>query len=592
MNLRICNSALPGLAAAALLAASVSVSALSVTQPTAATVVAAGDDYATQQLSDPWDMNNALDLDTDDSFNVANQTFASGLFTGDTTVGSDNEIFPLFGGFVSSINSSRGYNHPVDTTRYRYFTIKMRATRPTATPEVANIVFFAANYTNGACGQTGFTQLANNTWQILTFDMVTNNITSAACAHQWQDFPVGALRFDPALDNNSPFQSVHFSVDWIRLTPVATSAEKTAVTWTDSGYSGTYSVTLNETGTNATTLLLASGISGTSYQADLTRFPAGQYTVTVSRDTGTATTANSGLFRINAAPTVAVTSPNFRGDQAHNFATTVVGNPWGPIDAGDFLTVINWTNVSYTNPAGSFYGRPTNNDPQWYMNLGNQAIDTSLYRSLCFTLQDFGQRAVGLGSVARFFWGSKVTGNLTISQDVPLSSGKNEYCFADIAAVPIEPNSLAGPWSGTQTEFRVDPHEFPVSSACTSSPSPFNCHDVELDSVVLSPFLQANPGFTFTYNLGDADTSNVTVSLSLDPDTTPGNGNEILLFSGLVPNSNGQYVWAGSRSVNYGRYNVLITADDGLNPVSQYSSGPVLVGARDGIFRNGFDPIP
>jgi hypothetical protein len=33
----------------------------------------------------------------------------------------------------------------------------------------------------------------------------------------------------------------------------------------------------------------------------------------------------------------------------------------------------------------------------------------------------------------------------------------------------------------------------------------------------------------------------------------------------------------------------LVVADDGLNSVSQYAGGPLIVGARDGIFRNGFD---
>jgi len=593
MNPRINTRTLRSIAAAALLASSADGIALNVTQPTGTTVVAAGDDYASQQLANPWDMNDGIDIDTDDSFNVSGQTFSAGVFSASTTVGSDNQLFPLFGGFAGTINSSRGFNHPVDTTRYRYFTIKMFATRPTANTEVSYLGFFAADGSAGACGQTGLTALASSTWQVITYDMVTNNVPNANCSHAWQDFPVGALRLNPALDNNSPFTAVQFQIDWIRLTATPTAGELTPVQWTDSGYAGTYSVTLNETGANAVSVPLASGISGTSYQADLTRFPAGQYTLTVSRDSAPAASASSATFRINATPMPAVTAPDFHGDQALNFAATVVGNAWGPLSATDFTATPNWKNVSYTTPAGSFYGRPTNNDPQWYMNLANHAIDTDLYRSLCITLKDFGQRSVGLGSVARFFWGQKTNGNLTISQDIPLASGgPNEYCIADIAAEPIEPSSLAGPWTGTQTLFRVDPHEFPVSAACTSTPSAANCHDVELDSVVLSPFAQANPGYTFKWNLSDPDSPGNVVTLYLDPDLIPGNGNEIVLFSGVVASSSGQYVWPGSGSVNYGRYNVLITADDALNAVSQYSTGPILIGARDGIFRNGFDAVP
>src|SRR4051812_47858623 len=56
--------------------------ALSVTQPTAATIVQAGDDYATQVLGDAWDMNNALDVDSQDSYAVAGQGFSAGVFSG------------------------------------------------------------------------------------------------------------------------------------------------------------------------------------------------------------------------------------------------------------------------------------------------------------------------------------------------------------------------------------------------------------------------------------------------------------------------------------------------------------------------------
>lgn len=572
--------------------------ALGITQPTATTVVVAGDDYASEQLSNPWDMSDTGDIALDESFNVISQSFSGGLFSGTTTVGGDNELFPLFMGFGSSINSSRGYNHPIDTSRYRYLTIKLRETRASANTEVANITFLQSDsfsYNNGACGFTSNLPIAASAapaWVIHTFDMVTSHQANSTCPHNWLDFPtVAGIRLNPALDGSSPFQGVRVDIDWIRLTSVAAADAKTTVQWTDSGYAGTYSVTINETGANATSLLLGSGIGGTSFVADLSTLTPGQYTVTVSRDVG-GTSATSQMFRINSPPQVALTAPDVHGDQTRNFAASVLGNPWGPLTASDFTLVNNFTNVSYSSPVGSFYGRPTSADPQWFMNLANQAIDTKLYRSLCFTLKDFGPRLVGIGSVARFFWGQKTTGNLSISQDIPLNSGLNEYCVADIAAVPIEPQSVGGPWTGTQTEFRLDPHEFPVSAACMSTPSPANCHDVQLDSVVLSPFAEANPGYTFKWNLSDADDGTVNLGLYLDADTNPSNGNELLIHAASVSSTNGQFVWPGSGSVNYGTYQAFVIADDGKNAVTQYATGPIIIGPSDGIFRNGFDLLP
>ena len=337
-----------------------------------------------------------------------------------------------------------------------------------------------------------------------------------------------------------------------------------------------------------TTLLLGT-VAGTSYVADLSQLPPGQYQIVVTR-TDNSASALSQTFRINSPPEVELTSPNVRGDQSRNFAKTVVGNPWGPMDAADFSMIPDFWDISYAGQV--FYGQPKNADPQWYMNLANNTIDTDLYRSLCFTMEDFGARLIGTGSVARFFWGDRITGALTTSQDIPLYTGLNEYCFADIAAVPVEANPAGGAWSGGKTLFRLDPHEFTPTPACMANTdqSPSDCHAVELDSVVLSPFFMASPGFTFTWTLSDNDSSDTTahVTLALDTDQVV-NGNEIVLYDAIVTTANGQFVWPGSGSVNYGTYNVLITASDGRNSVTQYATGPLLVGPRDGIFRNGFD---
>jgi hypothetical protein len=266
-----------------------------------------------------------------------------------------------------------------------------------------------------------------------------------------------------------------------------------------------------------------------------------------------------------------------------------VGNPWGPIDAGDFAAVLNFTNVNYNTPPGSFYGRPTNNDPGWILNLGGHTIDTSLYRSLCFTLEVFGPRQVGLGSVARLFWGNSPS-QLTTSKDIPLDDNlgdttPSEYCIADLAAVPLESNPLGGGWSGSKSVLRLDPDEFTPPLGCNT---PDTCHDVRLDSVVLAPFASANPGYTFTWSVSDPDDTTVMLHLALDPDTTPGNGNEFVIGNLVVGNGNGSFAWSGSPPVPSGTYHVLATVDDGRNPVNQYAGGVLLV-TSDRIFANGFE---
>ena len=552
---------------------------VTVTQPTASTVVAAGDDYATQVLGNAWDMSDAIDVDTQESTQYfTGLIISAGNLSGTTSI-TGAGLFPLYMGLGSTINLSRGANFPIDTSHYRYLTIKLR---DNSVSQNVNAYFYPTDISS--YGVTHYFPVPQNQWAIVTIDFINDLYSSPTSIVQWTDQPfVTGLRVDPA--NGS---GVGFSIDWIRLTAPATAAQKTSVQWSDSGSATTYSIIAVDGAGAGTAYTLATGVSGTSYLADTSFLAPGQYQIQVKRADNTS--GNSATFRINSPPQIAVSAPSVGGDTAQDFATSVVGNPWGPFSATDFQIISNFTGVSYTNPVNSFYGRPTNSDPGWYFNLGGHAIDTGVYRSLCFDLEVFGPRSVGLGSVARVFWGNAPT-TMTTSQDIVLDDNLSDttvghYCIPDLSAVPLE-NANGGTWTGTMSQFRIDPDEFTPAGGCST---PDTCHDVRLDKVTLSPFAQANPGYTFQWSLSNADNASSTVAVYLDPDTNPFNGNEILIHSSPgTANGNGSYTWPGSTSITYGSYNVLIVADDGTNSVSQYAGGPLIVGARDGIFRNGFD---
>jgi hypothetical protein len=440
-----------------------------------------------------------------------------------------------------------------------------------------NVYFYlnGDSTSTGTIGTSHYFALPTSQWAIVTIDMVNDLFAGM----QWMTYPqLAGLRVDPA--NGHP---VGFDIDWIRLTAPATVAQNTAVQWTDSGAPGGSTYDIAAIDSDGVSYALVNSVSGTSYQADMTFLAPGQYTIQVIRHA----TAVSGtaMFHINSPPQIAVTAPSMRGEQSLNFAQSVTGNPWGPMDAADFSLISNFASSNFTTIPNSFYGRPANSDPGWILNLHGNTIDTSLYRSLCFKQEAFGSRSVG--AAARVFWGAG--NNLTTSQPISLDDNLSdtvvsEYCIPDLAAAPVEANPNGGTWSGTKAVFRLDPDEFTPPSGCSTMDT---CHDVRLDSVTLSPFAQGNPGYTFTWTFTDTDDAADTVDVYLDPDTTPGNGNEMLIASGL-PASNGQYVWPGS-NVNYGTYHALVVATDGKNIVDQYGGGVIIIGARDGIFRNGFE---
>jgi hypothetical protein len=556
--------------------------ALTITQPTAGThVVTAGDDYATRQFSDPWDMNNAADIATAESGGATSQTFSGGIFSFVTT-NADAGFVPLSQGLAGTINLSRGESRPVATNRYRYLTVKMRmsaASGPALTQQQPSQAYFlrdGASYGEGTYGFSNFIYLDPNQWAIVTYDMI--GLLHPSSPHTWTEYPqIRGLRIDP-----NGAANVRVEVDWIRLTAPATSQQKFNVSWSDT-QSGTYTVAAVDT--DGTVATLATGITGTSHQADLSKLPPGDWRIRVSRNGANA--LSPGLVHINAPPVVTITAPNVRGNQADNYAANDAGNPWGPMDPGDVLLTGSLTNIRYDNPPGTFYARPTSGDPGLTLNTTRKAIDTNYYRSLCVTMQVFGPRDIGLGSVARIFWGT-TTPTVSTSKDLVIEEGVNEYCIPDLAAVPLEPNSPTQ-WAGQLTYFRWDPHEFAPTAACTNTPTPESCREVRIQSIVLSPFARTNPGYVVRWNLADADTSTASVAVSLDPDRNPDNGNDIALGNVSAANGAGEFGFM-STTIPAGTYYVRLVTNDGVDGVSLHSDGPIVVGPPpDRLFRAGFN---
>ncbi len=553
--------------------------ALTVTAPPGgSTSIQSGADFATQVVGDAWDMSNAQDIDTDESANLTTQAFSNGLFS--ATAGTcPASIWPQFTGYGSQIVAvKRGPRYPIDTSVYRYFTIKFK----TSTTQPDRVLFFKNGDTSvtGNYGSGVFQSSPANQWTIQTWDLY-NDVYTTNPYFPWTGFTqVQGIRFDPCNSGSPTIQ-----VDWIRLTAPPTASQRYTVTWSDT-VNSTYTITAIDN-VDSTRFQLAAGVSGTSDSVDMSRLAPGDYRIEVARASPATTATSPGLIHINMPPQVALTAPSIRGEIAHSYAVNELGTQWGPINSGTiFQATPGFTNISYSG--GHFSGRPTNNDPEFIMKTTGHPIDASLYRSACFTMEVFGTRDVGTGSVARLFWGP-TSSSVTTTKDIVLNSGLNEYCFPDLADTTAVPLVSGGPWTGSLGYFRMDPHEFPVSMQCTNTPSPANCHDVQLNSISVSPFATANPNYTFTWTLADADNASAVIDLYLDPDTNPDNGNEILIHSQSAATGSGQFVYTGSGQVPSGTYHALIVADDGYNAVSQYAGGPIIVTTSDEIFGDGFE---
>ncbi|UXI69215.1 hypothetical protein [Tahibacter amnicola] len=566
---------------AGLLIGATTASALNVTQPDGVNdLVAAGDDFATQVLGDAWDMSHVGDLSTYDSGGLQSQLFNSGIYSAVTT-NADPGTYIHHPGTDGTVNLSRGKRHPIATGVYRYATLKIRMTANSG-PPLSGLqplqYFFLENdgsFLAGTIGFSNFFHISPNAWTILSVDMATQ--VHPASTYTWTGFPtVGGLRLDPTVNTN-----VKVEIDWIRMTSAPTSGQRYTVMWSDT-VSGSYTVTAID-GDNARHIL-GTGVSGTSYSADLSVLAPGDYRIEVSRNG--ATSLSPGTVHINAPPAITITAPTARGEQTRNYAQVELGNPWGPMDAADVLLTGSLTNISYTNPTGTFYGRPTSGDPGIVLQTTGHPVNADYYKSACFTLDVLGPSPSAPNSLVRLFWGNS-TANMSISKDIFLSAGMTEYCIEDMSVIPVEPGAPM-PWAGSFVYFRLDPHEYPVSNECISSPSPANCHDVRIESIVLSPWALAGPSYNITWNASDADNASTSLTIFLDTDRVYANGGEIAIATPAGTLGAGQHMFTTNGSIPNGRYYVGFVITDGANPVVQYSTGPVLLQFTDLIFRNGF----
>jgi hypothetical protein len=533
--------------------------------------IAAGNDFATQVVGNSWDMDRLADVVTTDSGDFANQSVSNGIFSANGGPLGDASLYLLYTGIGGTVNLANGARFAISTSTYRYLTVKFRVTNPNGTTlppsNPPQAVAYWYRDAPGFPNTFGLSQpaLVNiGQWQVTTFDLTQlplQGITWTSSA------TMRGLRFDPV-----QIAGLRIEVDWARLTSGnVASSQRYTITWSDSG-SGPYTISAVDSG--GVPFVLATGVTGNAFNADLSRLQPGNYLIRVSRSG--ASDDSNGPLTINTPPQFEFTSPSERGEQSQNFALAELADPWGPIEASDVLMTSSISNLSYGNPVGSLTGRPTSGDSGVIFNTRSTPIDTARYKSLCYTLQVAGPRDIGLGSVARIFWGNSLS-SMTTSDDIIVEAGLNTYCFADIGAIPLEPGGPIG-WTGSMQFVRLDPHEFEVSSACNSAPSTENCRDIRIDNFVLSPLANANPSYTFRWNHSDPDPTASTITLRLDLDRDPANGNEALVVSQATAPGSGLFAWTATNAYPSGRYEVQATIDDGANAVTQYATGPIVVG--------------
>ena len=564
---------------------------------TMAARLAAGPDYATDVLGDAWNMCNPDDISVDpDELKgwgdfafypaAAGRPCLAGGTTAKNGTANDTNLSLLYRGFEDIVNPGRsGLRSPIDPNVYKKVAFKMFSG---ATPnwQVPQVYWFHRGYTTADLNPAFGVRLVGATGNNVTGNVNSTKVYAADLTQAlndgtaWTDTtfgPVRGLRIDP--NSHDSGHQVFFY--WARLTRADTDplAVHTTVSW--SGTSGTTTIDVLDAGSGSDNAILNIGsMTGTSgaFEWYYGILPPGSYVLRITSGTGIQTKP----FSINTPPSLTILDPDETGGE--DFATKVLGNAWDMNDASDVPFAAHLSSSSFHDGLfdgisdGINYGADgISGDPAaFFLANGNNQIplDSQRYRFLTFKMQLVAPFSMGLGSVARVFWGpTQISAtNLTTTKDIIMWPGMRSYTI-DLGSLTaaagggIEP---AGPSTQTWTaapirQFRIDPDEF------------LGATRFQIDNVKLAAMDETvGESFVIRFAGSDPDSGDVPlVTLYYDTNNNAADG-RTQIAAGL-PLSAGQYTW-NTASIPRGVYYISADVTDGLNKQTAYSTGQLQVG--------------
>jgi hypothetical protein len=169
-----------------------------------------GEDYAANELGNPWDMDSSADIafeQTRDGDHLSNIAFNNGIFSA-TAVTGDPRVF-LRWPVDSHVNPvpQDGNFRPIDASKYKFFTVRVNV----SSTQFAQVLWLPNANPGTLPGSTGFKQLQAG-WNTVTFDL-----TSGTSGTPWSG-SIQGLMFDPMNATGA------FQIDYVRLSTVDPSS--------------------------------------------------------------------------------------------------------------------------------------------------------------------------------------------------------------------------------------------------------------------------------------------------------------------------------------------------------------------------------
>jgi hypothetical protein len=466
---------------------------------TNAVTIAAGPDFATTVIGDPWDFSQATDyvLMFSDGWDRSTMAVTSGKFTG--VVSAANPVFPLlqtqFEGINGALNivGRNGVRFPIDTSAYNQIVFRMRrSVAPHAFDLIETTWFQETTRTTSNSGarlglSTGFddvhqryinqspvaSQSSTASYHIYKIDLDRAlPVTTRDVNRSWTSSSVARgirLGLGEGVLAPDTLSNATIEVDWVRLVRRAVRT----VLLSGTGFASR--VTLTATNGADTIQIFPDGALGAAdnsvtpagsfqstftYTWDVGFLPPGVWTVTASDGA----TSRQVTVTIGTPPIIHVTEPDAAGGT--DFSTAVIGDPWDLANAEDvtrYGLLNNITNASYSasgllaqTAAVGPIGTPNIEDSAVYFltddlrpGTNPPTIDANTYRHLTFTIEYMdnktatGPEALGntLGGVARVIWRRRITPPATVpltdTEDIFVLDGGPQTYSMDLGSFSL-----------------------------------------------------------------------------------------------------------------------------------------------------------
>lgn len=596
--------------------------ALTVTSPGADGVVLAElDEYATNVLGDPWDMDEATDLHYYRAESqLTNSQFADGIYSAQLTAGNGGERITLLTAGALDNAAMRigrtGYAFPINADHYRYLTLRLY--KGSGSCASGLVQWYADDtYATHVMGvSNGYSTPCSAGWHTYVLDLGAIGIQQGG--RNWNG-TIRELILHPYAGSGSANSAVR--LDWARLThenPL--QARPFTITWSGDGNGGdvTLYASLNDKSLGGDhDIVIATGQSanGGTFAFQTGVLPEGTYYIAAVNGSGTAW--SQGPLVINAPPQTVIMAPSM--SSGGDYATAVKGNAWDMNDSNDLNdhTPHQWEFcVSNESFSGGIYQAMNVNcsntvdytDSRLIVGHMNPSgatdpvIDTNKYRYLTFRYQLEGLQNVHEGWVIRWGWwqepGGGLTGQSTVmSRDIIIQEGWNEYAV-DLWANDVvdEAHPVQRTWQNSApNRLRFDPTELHTSLV----PARFQIDWIRLTAM---EEVARNAMFPIEYTLDAVRPT--TLTFYYDTDVNPSNGRSHI--GTLTVNSNKTspaqapvsladhelflpfvgkatvncpsscYPWS-TVNVPTGEYYICVDSNDGLNATYRCSEAPIRV---------------